>query len=193
MKAPSRRATSATRRQTADAYQDGVADEPHRAVVPPASRLRSALLVKTIRRIRDLFLGRAHRSYGILPFFPAGPKKSLHGRCPSATLSRIRDKVQRPPVVIVTRQGSRAAERGRPCLYRGENSRTVRRPSRRERRAGLYLHVRLPARGLRCAYKLNPGSPRPQHEERTERRWSRPKGVSYTRNAKPACGKSRQY
>lgn len=75
--------------------------DPHHAVVPPASRLRSALLVKTIHRIRNLFLGRAHRSCGVSLFFPAGPKKSSRGRCPSVTPSRTRNKVQRPPTAIV--------------------------------------------------------------------------------------------
>jgi len=53
---------------------------PCRPVAPPASRLRSALLVKTIRRIGDLFLGRAHRRPRCYAVFPRRPPERRFAR-----------------------------------------------------------------------------------------------------------------
>lgn len=67
------------------------------SVVPPTSRLRSALLLKTIRRIRRSIFRSRPPELRCIAVFPRRPrKKARAGRCPSATPSRTRDKVQRP-------------------------------------------------------------------------------------------------
>lgn len=125
-------------------------------------------------------------------FSPEARKKGLRGRCPSATPSRTRVKVQRPPPIAdCDRPRSRAAVRaGRPCLYRGEK---IFEPCA-ERAAAVsherdYLHVRRgsarsPPR-LRARARGGPPS-QDRSVAFAERRWSPPTGVSLLEDAIPA-------
>jgi len=100
---------------TAPARRGASIARPGRPVAPPASRLRSALLVKTICRIRrSIFRSRPPELRCTTPFLsPADPpkKKVRAAGGPSATPSRSRgkrfnDPLPPSPREIVTGQGA---------------------------------------------------------------------------------------
>jgi len=150
--------------RTTGTSRRGDAGGPRRPVAQPTSRLRSALLVKTIRRIGDLFLGRAHRSPRCYAVFSRRPGKKVGaaGALPRRRLAPAIRFNDPPSHRDCDRPGSRAAVRGpamfipwweifEPCADRAA-------AVSHERD---YLHVRrVEARDPRRAYEPCPRRPR---------------------------------